>query len=168
MSFNGCQSSCCFIKIGAVALGDQKCQISGKILVHWKVTIISLCRKCQSNCLLSLNFVWSMKVLMDFMTLNKQRRAISSPNKKLASSKGSPTFCWCALFVGEPQVLLSLVLVLPLFVFSKLSFKTFYDFNVTSKFYCRRKSSEYLNLPKFQFVKSWKIKWHVPKFTKNR
>ena len=34
-----------------------------------------------------------MKVLMDFMTLNKQKRAISSPDKKLASSKGSPTFC---------------------------------------------------------------------------
>ena len=47
---------------------------------------------------------------------------------------------------------------------SKLSFRTLYDFDlieandvydfITYMFYCRRKSFEYLNSPKFQFVKS--------------
>ena len=50
---------------------------------------------------------------------------------------------------------------------SKLSFRTLYelDFNVaiddydftTQMFYCRRKSFEYLNSPKFEFVKSLKL-----------
>ena len=51
----------------------------------------------------------------------------------------------------------SLVLILPLFVLSKFIFRTFYGFDITSKFYCRRKSFEYLNSPKFQFVKSGKL-----------
>ena len=50
---------------------------------------------------------------------------------------------------------------------SKLSFRTLYDFDfneaidvydfITQMFYCRRKSFEYLNSPKFQFVKSLKL-----------
>ena len=50
---------------------------------------------------------------------------------------------------------------------SKLSFRTLYDFDfneavdvydfITQMFYCGRKGFEYLNLPKFQFVKSLKL-----------
>ena len=50
---------------------------------------------------------------------------------------------------------------------SKLSFRTLYDFDfneaidvydfITQMFYCRRKSFEYLNSPKFQFGKSLKL-----------
>ena len=50
---------------------------------------------------------------------------------------------------------------------SKLSFRTLYDFDfneaidvydfITQMFYCRRKRFEYLNSPKFQFVKSLKL-----------
>ena len=50
---------------------------------------------------------------------------------------------------------------------SKLSFRTLYDFDlnqaidvydlITKMIHCRRKSFEYLNSPKFQFVKSRKL-----------
>ena len=56
----------------------------------------------------------------------------------------------------------SLVFISP-FIF--LCFRAFYDFDVTSKFYCRRKSFEYLNSPEFQFLKSKKLSCFVPKFT---
>ena len=51
----------------------------------------------------------------------------------------------------------SLVLMIPLFVLNKLSLRTFYEFDITLSFYCRCKSFESRNSPKFKFVKSRKL-----------
>ena len=43
------------------------------------------------------------------------------------------------------------------FCFVKINFRTLYDVGITQMFNCRSKSFEYLNSPKFQFVKSRKL-----------
>ena len=50
-------------------------------------------------------------------------------------------FCFITDFSFITEMDSSLVLISPLFVLSKLNFRTFYDFDITSKFYTRRRQS---------------------------